>query len=29
MLGFHDSSYFGGGQNARGTWFVMYAAWFL
>ena len=29
MLGFHNSSYSGGGQNARGTWFAMYAAWFF
>ena len=28
MLGFHNSSYSGGGQNSRGTWFAMYAAWF-
>ena len=27
MLGFHNSSYSGGGQNSRGTWFAMYAAW--
>ena len=27
MCGFHTSSYSGGGQNARGTWFAMYAAW--
>jgi hypothetical protein len=28
MLGFHNSSYSGGGQNSRGQWFAMYAAWF-
>jgi hypothetical protein len=28
MLGFHNSSYSGGGQDSRGTWFAMYAAWF-
>jgi hypothetical protein len=27
MLGFHNSSYSGGGQNARGTWFAIFAAW--
>ena len=27
MCGFHNSSYSGGGQNARGTWFAMHAAW--
>ncbi len=27
MLGFHNSSYSGGGQNSRGTWFAIYAAW--
>ncbi len=27
MLGFHTSSYSGGGQNARGTWFALYSAW--
>ena len=27
MLGFHNSSYSGGGQDSRGTWFAMYAAW--
>ena len=27
MLGFHTSSYSGGGQNSRGTWFAMYSAW--
>jgi Family of unknown function (DUF6345) len=27
MCGFHNSSYSGGGQNARGTYFAMYAAW--
>lgn len=27
MLGFHNSSYSGGGQNSRGSWFAMYAAW--
>jgi hypothetical protein len=27
MFGFHNSSYSGGGQNARGTYFAMYAAW--
>jgi hypothetical protein len=27
MLGFHTSSYSGGGQNARGQYFAMYAAW--
>lgn len=26
MLGFHNSSYSGGGQNSRGKWFAMYAA---
>lgn len=26
MCGFHTSSYSGGGQNARGTYFAMYAA---
>lgn len=28
MFGFHNSSYSGGGQNARGTWFAIYAAWY-
>lgn len=28
MLGFHNSSYSGGGQNSRGEWFAKYAAWF-
>lgn len=28
MLGFHNSSYSGGGQDSRGTWFAIYAAWF-
>ena len=27
MCGFHNSSYSGGGQNARGQYFAMYAAW--
>ena len=27
MLGFHNHSFSGGGQNSRGTWFAMYAAW--
>ncbi len=27
MFGFHTSSYSGGGQNPRGTYFAMYAAW--
>ena len=27
MCGFHNSSYSGGGQNARGTYFAMYAAY--
>jgi hypothetical protein len=27
MCGFHNSSYSGGGQNSRGTYFAMYAAW--
>ena len=27
MLGFHNSSYSGGGQDSRGTWFAVYAAW--
>jgi hypothetical protein len=27
MFGFHTSSYSGGGQNARGQYFAMYAAW--
>lgn len=27
MFGFHNSSYSGGGQNARGQYFAMYAAW--
>lgn len=27
MCGFHTSSYSGGGQNSRGTYFAMYAAW--
>ena len=27
MLGFHNHSYSGGGQNSRGTWFAIYAAW--
>ena len=27
MCGFHNSSYSGGGQNGRGTYFAMYAAW--
>jgi Family of unknown function (DUF6345) len=27
MLGFYTSSYSGGGQNSRGTWFAMYAAY--
>jgi hypothetical protein len=27
MLGFHNSSYSGGGQDSRGQWFAMYAAW--
>lgn len=27
MLGFHNSSYSGGGQNSRGSWFAIYAAW--
>lgn len=28
MCGFHNSSYSGGGQNARGEWFAIYAAWY-
>jgi hypothetical protein len=28
MCGFHNSSYSGGGQNARGQWFAIYAAWY-
>lgn len=27
LCGFHNSSYSGGGQNARGQYFAMYAAW--
>ena len=27
MCGFHNSSYSGGGQNPRGQYFAMYAAW--
>lgn len=27
MCGFHNSSYSGGGQNSRGTWFAYFAAW--
>lgn len=27
MLGFHNSSYSGGGQDARGFWFAFYGAW--
>jgi hypothetical protein len=27
MFGFHNSSYSGGGQDPRGTYFAMYAAW--
>lgn len=27
LCGFHTSSYSGGGQNARGHYFAMYAAW--
>jgi hypothetical protein len=27
MFGFHNSSYSGGGQNPRGQYFAMYAAW--
>jgi Family of unknown function (DUF6345) len=27
MCGFHNNSHSGGGQNGRGTWFAMYAAW--
>jgi hypothetical protein len=27
MCGFHNSSYSGGGQNARGQYFAYYAAW--
>ena len=27
MCGFHNSSYSGGGQNARGQYFAQYAAW--
>ncbi|HEX6359029.1 DUF6345 domain-containing protein [Actinophytocola sp.] len=27
MCGFHNSSYSGGGQDSRGTWFAIYAAW--
>jgi hypothetical protein len=29
MLGFHTSSFSGGGQNSRGQWFALYAAWFF
>lgn len=29
MLGFFNSSYSGGGQNSRGTWFAFYAAYFF
>jgi hypothetical protein len=29
MLGFHNSSFSGGGQNSRGQWFALYAAWFF
>jgi len=27
MLGFHNSSHSGGGQDSRGTWFALYAAY--
>lgn len=29
MLGFFNSSYSGGGQNSRGTWFALYAAYYF
>jgi hypothetical protein len=27
MLGFHNHSFSGGGQDSRGTWFAIFAAW--